>query len=252
MKSSLSLLLVFLLLSPMTYSQKRKKASKNSVVTLANFNNLDWRNIGPFRGGRSVASAGVVKSPSTFYMGTTGGGVWKTEDNGMHWKNISDGFFKAGTVGAIAVSESDPNVVVVGMGEHAARGVMSSMGDGVYKSDDAGATWQHIGLDLSRHISNVEIHPSNPDLIYVAVQGAQYGPSKERGIYRSEDGGATWENVLYVSQTTGAASLSMDKNNPRILYAALWDHQRSPWQMRSGGANSGLYKSTDGGDHWTR
>lgn len=252
MKSSLSLLLVFLLLSPMTYSQKRKKASKNSVVTLANFNNLDWRNIGPFRGGRSVASAGVVKSPSTFYMGTTGGGVWKTEDNGMHWKNISDGFFKTGTVGAIAVSESDPNVVVVGMGEHAARGVMSSMGDGVYKSDDAGATWHHIGLDLSRHISNVEIHPSNPDLIYVAVQGAQYGPSKERGIYRSEDGGATWENVLYVSQTTGAASLSMDKNNPRILYAALWDHQRSPWQMRSGGANSGLYKSTDGGDHWTR
>lgn len=252
MKSSLSFLLVFLLLSPMTYSQKRKKASKNSVTTLANFNNLNWRNIGPFRGGRSVASAGVVKSPATFYMGTTGGGVWKTEDNGLHWKNISDGFFKTGTVGAIAVSESDPNVVVVGMGEHAARGVMSSMGDGVYKSNDAGATWKHISLDLSRHISDVEIHPSNPDLFYVAVQGAQYGPSKERGIYRTKDGGATWEKVLYVSQTAGAASLSMDKNNPRILYAALWDHQRSPWQMRSGGAKSGLYKSTDGGDHWVR
>ena len=252
MKSSLSFLLVFLLLSPMAYGQKRKKASKNSVATLANFNNLNWRNIGPFRGGRSVASAGVVKSPATFYMGTTGGGVWKTEDNGLHWKNISDGFFKTGTVGAIAVSESDPNVVVVGMGEHAARGVMSSMGDGVYKSDDAGATWKHIGLDLSSHISNVEIHPSNPDLFYVAVQGAQYGPSKERGIYRTKDGGATWEKVLYVSQTAGAASLSMDKNNPRILYAALWDHQRSPWQMRSGGAKSGLYKSTDGGDHWVR
>lgn len=252
MKSSLSFLLVFFLLSLTTYSQKRKKASKNSVATLANFNNLNWRNIGPFRGGRSVASAGVVKSPATFYMGTTGGGVWKTEDNGLHWKNISDGFFKTGTVGAIAVSESDPNVVVVGMGEHAVRGVMSSMGDGVYKSDDAGATWKHIGLDLSRHISNVEIHPSNPDLFYVAVQGAQYGPSKERGIYRTKDGGATWEKVLYVSQTAGAASLSMDKNNPRILYAALWDHQRSPWQMRSGGAKSGLYKSTDGGDHWIR
>lgn len=252
MKKTIVFLVTLFLISPFSYSQKRKKTSKNQVQTLATYNNLNWRNIGPFRGGRSVASTGVVKSPSTFYMGTTGGGVWKTDDNGIHWKNCSDGFFKTGTVGAIAVSESDPNVVVVGMGEHAARGVMSSMGDGVYKSEDAGATWKHLGLELSRHISNIEIHPTNPDHIYVAVQGAQYGPSSERGIYRSKDGGMNWERILYISDTTGAASLSMDKNNPRILYAALWDHQRSPWQMRSGGPNSGLYKSTDGGDHWTQ
>ncbi|MGA0273164.1 MAG: VPS10 domain-containing protein [Flavobacteriaceae bacterium] len=252
MKKPIVFLFALLLISPFSFSQKRKKTAKSNEQTLATYNNLNWRNIGPFRGGRSVASVGVVNAPATFYMGTTGGGVWKTEDNGLHWKNCSDGFFKTGTVGAIAVSESDPNVVVVGMGEHAARGVMSSMGDGVYKSEDAGATWKHIGLDLSRHISNIEIHPTNPDLIYVAVQGAQYGPTSERGIYRSKDGGVNWEKVLYISETTGAASLSMDKNNPRILYAALWDHQRSPWQMRSGGPNSGLYKSTDGGDHWTK
>ena len=151
---------------------------KESIASIK-FNNLNWRNIGPFRGGRSVASSGVLKNPSTFYMGSTGGGVWKTEDYGTHWKNISDGFFATGTVGTISVSESDPNIVIVGMGEHAARGVMTSMGDGVYKSEDAGVTWKHIGLDYSRHISDIQIHPTNPDIFYVAVQGAQYGPSKE-------------------------------------------------------------------------
>jgi photosystem II stability/assembly factor-like uncharacterized protein len=245
-------LVIFLLCSPLIQSQKKKKSSKKSVELNETYNNLNWRNIGPFRGGRSVTSEGVVKEQSTFYMGSTGGGIWKTEDNGMHWKNISDGFLNTGTVGAISVSESDPNVVIVGMGEHAARGVMTSMGDGVYKSENAGATWEHIGLENSRHIANVEIHPSNPDLIYVAVQGAQYGPSSDRGIYRSKNGGNTWEKVLYVSNITGASSLSMDKNNPRILYAAMWQHERLPWQMKSGGEKSGLYKSTDGGDSWTR
>ena len=252
MKSIRSFLIVFLLFTPLVQSQKKKKSYKKIVKLNEIFNNLNWRNIGPFRGGRSVTSEGVVKEPSTFYMGSTGGGIWKTENNGMQWRNISDGFLKTGTVGAIAVSESDPNVVVVGMGEHAARGVMTSMGDGVYKSEDAGATWDHIGLDYSRHIANVEIHPSNPDLIYVAVQGAQYGPSNDRGIYRTKNGGNTWEKVLYVSDITGAASLSMDKNNPRILYAAMWQHERLPWQMKSGGKNSGLYKSTDGGDNWIK
>ena len=245
-------LVIFLLCSPLIQSQKKKKSSKKSVELNETYNNLNWRNIGPFRGGRSVTSEGVVKEPSTFYMGSTGGGIWKTEDNGMHWKNISDGFLNTGTVGAISVSESDPNLVIVGMGEHAARGVMTSMGDGVYKSENAGATWEHIGLENSRHIANVEIHPSNPDLIYVAVQGAQYGPSSDRGIYRSKNGGNTWEKVLYVSNITGASSLSMDKNNPRILYAAMWQHERLPWQMKSGGEKSGLYKSTDGGDSWTK
>ena len=252
MRSKLPFLLVLLLCSSFAQSQKKNKTSKKQIPFSETFNNLHWRNIGPFRGGRSVTSEGVVQEPATFYMGTTGGGVWKTQDNGLHWKNISDGFFKTGTVGAIAVSESDPNVVVVGMGEHAARGVMTSMGDGVYKSEDAGATWKHMGLDQSRHIANVEIHPMNPDLIYVAVQGAQFGPSSDRGVYRTKNGGKTWEKVLYVSKTTGAASLSMDKNNPRILYAALWEHERLPWQMKSGGEKSGLYKSTDGGDNWTR
>ena len=185
-------------------------------------------------------------------MGSTGGGVWKTEDYGIHWNNISDGFFKTGTVGAIAVSESDPNVVIVGMGEHAARGVMTSMGDGVYKSEDSGVTWKHIGLDFSRHISNIEIHPSNPDIFFVAVQGAQYGSSKERGIYKTLDGGKTWEKVLYINNKVGASSLSMDMNNPRILYAAMWEHERTPWQMKSGGPGSGIYKSTDGGQNWTK
>ena len=252
MKKLINFLILLVFSFSLSFGQKKKKATKNSDNLSIVYNDLKWRNIGPFRGGRSVASTGVVNAASTFYMGSTGGGVWKTEDNGMHWKNISDGFFKTGTVGAIAVSESDPNIVVVGMGEHAARGVMSSMGDGVYKSEDAGATWKHIGLDNSRHIANIQIHPTNPDLIYIAVQGAQYGPSDERGIYRTQDGGKTWKKVLHVDETVGAASLSMDMNNPRILYAALWEHSRSPWQMQSGGSKSGIYKSTDAGHHWVK
>jgi len=185
-------------------------------------------------------------------MGSTGGGIWKTTDDGITWKNVSDTYIKTGSVGAIAVSESNPNIVVAGMGEHAARGVMTSMGDGVYKSTDDGKTWQHIGLGTTRHISDVIIHPSNPDMIYIAAQGAQYGPSEDRGIYRSNNGGANWEKVLYVNQTTGASSLSMDMNNPLILYAAMWQHRRYPWTMESGGPHSGLYKSTDGGTTWEK
>lgn len=237
-------------------AQKRnKKNSKDEVkplVTDKEFNGLKWRNIGPFRGGRSVTSTGVVGEPHTYYMGSTGGGVWKTTDDGITWRNISDGFFKTGSVGSIAVAESDPNVVIVGMGEHAARGVMTSMGDGVYKSTDAGKTWKHIGLDYSRHISDVIIHPTNPDLIYITAQGAQYGPSEDRGIYRSVNGGESWEKILYVDDRTGPSSLSMDMNNPRILYAAMWQHSRYPWIMNSGGEKSGLYKSTDGGTTWNK
>ncbi|NNK87553.1 MAG: glycosyl hydrolase, partial [Flavobacteriaceae bacterium] len=241
-----------LLLQTESYAQKRKsKFDKPALVVHDSmFNGLKWRNIGPFRGGRSVASTGVVGQPHTYYMGSTGGGVWKTTDDGITWKNISDGFFKTGTVGAIAVAESDPNVVYVGMGEHAARGVMTSMGDGMYKSTDAGKTWTHIGLHESRHISDVVIHPNKPEIVYVSVQGAQYAPSTERGIFRSSDGGENWERILYVNDITGASSLSMDMNNPRILYAAMWQHQRFPWTMKSGGEHSGLYKSVDGGDTW--
>ncbi|MDQ3043509.1 MAG: glycosyl hydrolase, partial [Acidobacteriota bacterium] len=213
---------------------------------------MKWRSIGPFRGGRSVASVGVIGDPRTYYMGTTGGGLWKTEDTGLSWQNISDGHFKTGSVGAIAVAESDPNVVYVGMGEHAVRGVMTHHGDGVYRSTDAGKTWKKIGLDATQHISRIIIHPKNPDVVYVAAQGALYSKSKERGIYKSIDGGASWKNILYVDDKTGAAELSMDWNNPRIMYAAMWEHGRLPWKVISGGAGGGLYKSADSGETWQK
>ncbi|MDH5316214.1 MAG: glycosyl hydrolase, partial [Gemmatimonadota bacterium] len=213
---------------------------------------LAWRNIGPFRGGRAVAAAGVVQQPLTFYFGSTGGGVWKTEDAGETWRNVSDGFMKTGSVGAIEVAPSDPNVVYIGMGEHAVRGVMTSHGDGVYRSTDAGKTWTRLGLEMTRAISRIRVHPNNPDLVYVAAQGAPYGPSKDRGIYRSKDGGKSWTLIHSVNESTGASDLAMDPNNPRVLYAAYWDHLRMPWQVRSGGPGSGIYKSTDGGDTWTR
>ncbi|MDQ3131403.1 MAG: glycosyl hydrolase, partial [Acidobacteriota bacterium] len=190
--------------------------------------------------------------PKTYYMGTTGGGLWKTDDMGISWRNISDGFFKTGSVGAVAVAESDSNVVYVGMGEHAVRGVMTHHGDGVYKSTDAGKTWKKIGLDLTQHISRIIVHPKNPDLVYVAAQGALYSKSQQRGIFKSTDGGATWKNTLFVDDKSGAVELSMDMNNPRIMYAAMWEHGRLPWKVISGGPGSGLYKSTDSGEMWEK
>src|SRR5881628_2303618 len=213
---------------------------------------LEWRNIGPHRGGRVVAVAGVPSQPYVYYFGGTGGGVWKTTDGGMRWLNVSDGFFKTGSVGAVAIAESDPNVVYVGMGEHAVRGVMTHPGDGVYKSTDAAKTWKKMGLELTQHISRIVIDPKNPNIVLVAAQGTLYSPSKERGIFKSIDGGATWKNVLFVNEKTGAAELSMDMTNPRILYAAMWEHGRLPWKVISGGPGSGLYKSTDGGDTWEK
>ncbi len=218
----------------------------------ASFKPMKWRSIGPFRGGRSVAVSGVVGDPNTYYMGVTGGGVWKTDDMGNSWNNISDGFFTTGSVGAIAVSESHPHVVYVGMGEHAVRGVMTHHGDGVYKSTDAGKTWQKLGLAGTQHISRIRIHPQNPDVVFVAAQGALYGPTAERGVYKSTDGGKTWERVLFVDEKTGCSELSMDMNNPDVLYAAMWEHGRQPWKITSGGPGSGLYKSTDGGKTWNK
>ncbi|SHG73396.1 VPS10 domain-containing protein [Flagellimonas flava] len=248
--SFLFTLVLFISFDGYTQRRNRKPVPPTQVLKDSTFHGLKWRNIGPFRGGRSVASSGVVGQPMTYYMGTTGGGIWKTVDDGITWKNVSDGFLKTGTVGAIAVSESNPNIVVAGMGEHAARGVMTSMGDGVYKSTDGGKTWKHIGLDETRHISDVIIDPTHPDIIFVAAQGAQYGPSTQRGIFRSTNGGDSWEKVLSVDENTGASSLSMDMTNPLILYAAMWQHRRYPWTMESGGASSGLYKSVDGGSTW--
>jgi photosystem II stability/assembly factor-like uncharacterized protein len=216
------------------------------------FAGMEWRSIGPFRGGRAVAVTGVRGQPGTYYFGATGGGVWKTEDAGLTWHNVTDGYVKTGSVGAIAVAESDPNVVYVGMGEHPARGVAMSHGDGVYRSTDGGKTWTHVGLELARQISRIRVHPKNPDLVYVAAQGAPFGATKDRGIYRSKDGGKTWEQVLYVSETAGAGDLAMDPTNPRVLYAAFWDMLRRPWEVRSGGPGSGIWKSTDGGDTWKK
>lgn len=239
-KIALSLLLFFI--ATATFAQ-----SIDSI-----FKSVKYRNIGPFRGGRSVAASGVVGDPMTYYMGNTGGGVWKTEDGGQLWENISDGYFKTSSVGAIAVSESNTNIVYVGMGEHAPRGVMTSYGDGVYKSTDAGKTWIHMGLKATQHISRIVIHPTNPNILFVAAQGALYGPNKERGIFKSIDGGSNWTKVLYVNNLTGASELSMDFNNPLVMYAAMWEHQRKPWKVISGGIGSGLYKTTDGGKNWNK
>jgi len=233
---------LFLLIISTTFAQ-----SIDSV-----FSSVKYRNIGPFRGGRSVAASGVVGDPMTYYMGNTGGGLWKTEDGGQLWKNISDGYFKTSSIGAIAVSESDPNIIYVGMGEHAPRAVMTSYGNGVYKSTDAGKTWRNIGLKNTQHISRVVIHPKNPNIVFVAAQGALYGPNKERGIFKSIDGGKTWNNVLYVNDLTGCSELSMDYNNPLVMYAAMWEHQRLPWKVISGGPGSGLYKTIDGGITWNQ
>lgn len=216
------------------------------------FSPMKYRNIGPYRGGRSVAASGVVGDALTYYMGTTGGGLWKTEDAGAHWNNISDGFFKTGTIGAVAVSESNPTIVYVGMGEHAIRGVMTSYGDGVYKSTDAGKTWKHMGLTPTEQISRIVIHPTNPAIVYVAAQGKYASPTSERGVYKSTDGGVTWKKTLFINNFTGAAELSIDYNNPEVLYAAMWHHQRTPWKMISGGEGSGLYKSIDAGETWER
>jgi len=211
---------------------------------------VEWRLVGPHRGGRCVAVAGDVSDPLMHYFGSTGGGVWKTRDGGATWRNVSDGFFGAASVGALAVSESDPNVVVAGMGETTIRGNVAH-GDGVYISTDGGATWTHRGLAATRHIARVRIHPANPDLLYVAAFGHVYGANAERGIYRSQDGGKTWQQILFRSETAGAIDLSMDRHNPRVLYAAFWEANRTPYSLTSGGPGSSLYKSTDGGDTWT-
>jgi photosystem II stability/assembly factor-like uncharacterized protein len=213
---------------------------------------LQWRNIGPFRAGRTTAVAGVPAQPATFYIGSSGGGVWKTVDAGRSWHNISDGFFAVGGIGAIAVAPSDPRVIYVGTGEASIRGQTTSPGDGVYKSTDAGKTWIHSGLADTLQIAAIVVDPTNADVVYVAAQGDPWKPSSARGVYRSRDGGKTWSRVLFVNPTTGAHDLSIDPRDPQVLYAALWDHRRLPWNIRSGGPGSGLWKSTDGGSRWHR
>jgi photosystem II stability/assembly factor-like uncharacterized protein len=241
-----------LLLASSFVSSETKADDSGHQYDPAFYQALEWREVGPSRGGRATAATGVPSQPNVYYMGASGGGVWKTENAGQTWSNISDGFFKTGSVGAVAVSLSDPNVVYVGMGEAPIRNQTSSHGDGVYKSTDAGKTWTHVGLEATRQISKIRIHPADPDIVYVAAQGNPWGASEERGIYRSTDGGKTWELTLEVNGDTGAVDLSMDANNPRHLYAAMWDHGRSPWFIRSGGPGGGIYKTTDSGDTWQK
>jgi len=224
-------------------------ASTQPAVDPRLYGAMKWRLIGPFRGGRVVAVAGHPSEAGTFYFGACAGGVWKTTDAGTTWLNVSDGFFKASTVGALAVAESDPNVVYTGMGETTIRGNVME-GDGVYRSSDGGKSWQHVGLADSRAIGEIRIHPHDPDLVYVAALGHIFGPNEERGVFRSGDGGKTWEKILYRGPDAGAVDLSMDPTNPRVLYASIWEARREAHTMTSGGEGSGLFRSTDGGDTW--
>ena len=211
---------------------------------------LQYRSIGPYRGGRSAAVAGVPSQPFTYYYGATGGGVWKSTDGGINWESVSDNsVFGTGSVGAIAVADSDPNTIYIGMGESPIRGNVSH-GDGVYKSNDAGKTWKRIGLEDTRQIPRIRVHPKNPDLVYVAALGHVWGPNDQRGVFRSKDGGKTWEKILSRGNKAGAIDLILDPSNPNTIYAGFWEVYRKPWTLESGGPGSGIFKSTDGGDTW--
>lgn len=241
------------MVSTISLSAQRKKKNKTDkpVSTLMDADLLQavkWREVGPFRGGRSAAVTGVPGKPNLFYMGAAGGGLWRTQDGGRQWKNISDGSF-GGSIGSVAVSEYDPNIIYVGGGEVTVRGNVSS-GYGVWKSTDAGKTWEHKGLKKSRHISRLRIHPKNPDIVYASVMGNLYAPNSERGVYRSMDGGDNWEKVLFANEEAGAVDLIMDPSNPRVLYASTWKIKRTPYSLESGGEGSAIWKSTDAGNTW--
>ncbi len=225
--------------SEITYSQSEKEPYYDA---------LTYRLLGPFRGGRSAAVAGVPDKPNLFYFGATGGGVWETVDGGRKWKNISDGYF-GGSIGAIAVSTDDPNVMYVGGGESTVRGNVSS-GYGVWKTENAGQSWEHIGLKKSRHIPRIVIHPRDHNTVFAAVLGNIYKPTVDRGVYKSTDGGKTWEKKLFVNENAGAVDLIMDATNPRILYASTWNLRRTPYSLSSGGEGSALWKSIDSGETW--
>ncbi len=244
---------LFLGLPLLLLAQKKVAPASAPAPTLsfdqALYESAKWRSIGPFRGGRSAAVAGVPGKTNLFYFGSTGGGVWRTRDGGQSWANISDGYF-GGSIGAVAVSEYDPNVLYVGGGEKTVRGNVS-YGYGMWKSEDAGKTWKNIGLNQSRHIPRIRIHPRNPDLVYAAVMGDLFKSSEERGVYRSKDGGKTWERVLFANTDAGAVDLILDPSNPRVVYASTWRIRRTPYSLESGGEGSALWKSTDGGDTWT-
>jgi photosystem II stability/assembly factor-like uncharacterized protein len=214
------------------------------------FANVHYRLVGPWRGGRSGAVAGSYQHKNTFYFGATGGGVWKTNDGGSNWKNISDGFF-GGSIGVVAVAPSNENIIYVGEGENTMRGNVSEGLGGMWRSDDGGRTWKNLGLHDGRHIVRILIDPRDPNTLWVAVMGHLFGPNKERGVYKSTDGGTTWHKTLFVNEQTGCSDLVMEPGNPRVLYAGCWQVIRTPYSMESGGPGSSLWKSTDAGETWT-
>jgi photosystem II stability/assembly factor-like uncharacterized protein len=244
------LLLSLLLSCSVLFAQKKKAAPVSTTPTYAQelYSGIQWRELGPFRGGRSGTVTGIPGNPNRYYFGAVGGGVWRTDDAGQTWYNITDDYF-GGSIGAVAVSESDPNVIYVGEGEQTLRNNVSS-GWGVWKSTDAGTTWKHIGLRDSRHISRIRIHPTNPDIVYVAAIGNLWKPNETRGIFKSTDGGTTWKKILYINETAGAGDLILDPNNPRIMYAATWNMKRNGYRMDSGGPDSKIWKSIDSGETW--
>jgi photosystem II stability/assembly factor-like uncharacterized protein len=222
----------------------------STAIDPALFSGLRWRSLGPARGGRSQAVAGSASRPLEYYFGATGGGLWKTTDGGQTWQPVSDRFFKSSSVGAVAVAESNPDVVYVGMGETELRGNILQ-GDGIYKSTDGGKTWSHVGLEKTMTVARIRVHPSNPDVAYVAALGDPYGPNPDRGIFKTVDGGKTWNKILFRDEKTGAVDLSLDPKNPEVLYAGLWEVFRTPYSLSSGGPGSGLFKTVDGGQTWT-
>ena len=226
-------------------------ATLTSQIEETLFQTIEYRSIGPSRGGRSSIGVGIPGQDFTFIMGTTGGGVWKTTDAGTTWENISDGQIKCGSIGAIAIAPSDPNVIYVGTGSPDARGNVS-MGIGVFRSTDGGNTWADIGLNKSGQIGKIIVHPTNPDEVWVGALGNIFGPNEERGVFHSKDGGKSWNKTLYINDRTGCIDMSINPANPRILYAGMWTAERKPWTFIDGSADGGLWKSVDGGLTWKR
>ena len=248
MKNSSVFLIIFLFFLVDIKAQWKNKSISQSI----NYEipNLNWRSIGPYRGGRASSVTGVSNSDNTYYFGATGGGIWKTTDSGQNWRNISDGFF-GGSIGAISASESDPNILYVGTGEKTVRGNVSPGYGGFWKSDDAGETWKKMNLDIDQvQVGRIAIHPKNPDIVYIAIIGDLFKDSNKRGVYKSTDGGKSWRQVLFSNERSGAVDISIDKNNPRIIFASTWNIRRTPYSLESGGEGSGLWKSTDGGETW--
>ena len=248
MKNSSVFLIIFLFFLVDIKAQRKNKSISQSI----NYEipNLNWRSIGPYRGGRASSVTGVSNSDNTYYFGATGGGIWKTTDSGQNWRNISDGFF-GGSIGAISASESDPNILYVGTGEKTVRGNVSPGYGGFWKSDDAGETWKKMNLDIDQvQVGRIAIHPKNPDIVYIAIIGDLFKDSNKRGVYKSTDGGKNWRQVLFSNERSGAVDISIDKNNPRIIFASTWNIRRTPYSLESGGEGSGLWKSTDGGETW--